>query len=584
MSSKNVAIIAVVLVLFLGVAGCSKTLDEKVHGRRAVSALLDSAESVMNDAPGYAYHLLDSIDSSSIRSRSLSARYALIRSEVMYKNFIPAPNDSLIMIAVRYYSTGKHPEFLFRSFYSLGCIYNESGQLIDAAVALGQAEQLAHKIDDSFRLGLLYSQLGDVFLKSYDFHRSEKFFRMAYDYYNKSNKESHSIHALFDIGECLIQIKKYNEAHSIFEYIKEWADKNEDCDLKCRCLLNQLLCSLQTDNKELAISESNKFFDNKTCLAYNSYVFSLFAKYYILISDTAYASSNIREGWALASSKSDSINLLYCESLLDEMSGRLDDALEKYKETIELQNQNLYKLLDQPILGAQKDYYKNIAEAESLRISRNKRTFFSFLFAFLLIMVILIQITRSRRLQYEADKADLLLTIKDLKLKEDSNNETINLLNNRVNSLFVKQYAELDEVFDKMIELDNAFSADQGNSQLDEQQKNKRYFKKLELFHKRIRDRFEEIKSAKNQKALDQIINDVYDNIMVSLSDKKLKLSSNDILILRLLICGFSPKVVSCLLEEHSKYIYQKRNRIIKKINQVSPELAIKLCNALRIR
>jgi tetratricopeptide (TPR) repeat protein/DNA-binding CsgD family transcriptional regulator len=486
------------------------------------------------------------------------------------------------MVAVRYYSTGKHPEFLFRSFYSLGCIYNESGQLIDAAVALGQAEQLAHKIDDSFRLGLLYSQLGDVFLKSYDFHRSEKFFRMAYDYYNKSNKESHSIHALFDIGECLIQIKKYNEAHSIFEYIKEWADKNEDCDLKCRCLLNQLLCSLQTDNKELAISESNKFFDNKTCLAYNSYVFSLFAKYYILISDTAYASSNIREGWALASSKSDSINLLYCESLLDEMSGRLDDALEKYKETIELQNQNLYKLLDQPILGAQKDYYKNIAEAESLRISRNKRTFFSFLFAFLLIMVILIQITRSRRLQYEADKADLLLTIKDLKLKEDSNNETINRLSSRVNDLFSRPYEELDDIFDKMMETDDLIEL-QTNA-LDTTKKEVIYYRRVDEFYKHVKEKFDEMISYDNQKELDRIIDSACNNIMTRLEDDNFNLTKQDLLILRLSIVGFSLNTISRLTNIRYKTVHQQRRRAIQKIAVISEELANEVSNVLKMR
>lgn len=291
----------------------------------------------------------------------------------------------------------------------------------------------------------------------------------------------------------------------------------------------------------------------------------------------------IDEAWRL-STPSDSVNLLYLESLYKDKIGQTDSSMVYYKKSIAKQNQNLRTLLSQPVLGAQKDYYKSLSELESLRASRNRNAAL-FLFIILVLLIVIIKIFNyTQTIKTESEKQGLLLTIKELRLKEDSNNETINLLNNRVNSLFVKQYAELDEVFDKMIELDNAFSADQGNSQLDEQQKNKRYFKKLELFHKRIRDRFEEIKSAKNQKALDQIINDVYDNIMVSLSDKKLKLSSNDILILRLLICGFSPKVVSCLLQEHSKYIYQKRNRIIKKINQVSPELAIKLCNALRIR
>lgn len=583
MSNKKTVILIAVLVLLLGVSGCSGSNNGKVNGRRAVTELLDSAEAVMNDSPYYAYRLLDSIDSGSLRSRALNARYALVYSEVLYKNYIPAPNDSLIMIAVRYYSVGNHPEHLFRSFYSLGCIYNESGKLIDAAVALGQAEQLANKIDDKFRLGLLYSELGDVFFNSYDFQRAEQFYQLSDECFLKAGKEHHRMYNLASIAGCLMQLNDYEAAHSLYERVQIMAENYGDKILASSCILNQVFCSFHTKENEILDSEINQYISQYGIPHSDSKSISRFAQYYVQQNDLVTARELIDEAWRL-STPSDSVNLLYLESLYKDKIGQTDSSMVYYKKSIAKQNQNLRTLLSQPVLGAQKDYYKSLSELESLRASRNRNAAL-FLFIILVLLIVIIKIFNyTQTIKTESEKQGLLLTIKELRLKEDSNNETINLLNNRVNSLFVKQYAELDEVFDKMIELDNAFSADQGNSQLDEQQKNKRYFKKLELFHKRIRDRFEEIKSAKNQKALDQIINDVYDNIMVSLSDKKLKLSSNDILILRLLICGFSPKVVSCLLQEHSKYIYQKRNRIIKKIDQVSPELAIKLCNALRIR
>ena len=129
-------------------AGCNRAVHVKSNGRRAVIALMDSAESVMNDAPEHSLKLLDSIDSKDIRSGALNARYALLYTEAKYKCYKPVLNDSLIMIAVRYYSTGNHPEHQFRSYYSLGCIYVELNQLTNAAVALGQAEQLSEKIAD----------------------------------------------------------------------------------------------------------------------------------------------------------------------------------------------------------------------------------------------------------------------------------------------------------------------------------------------------------------------------------------------------------------------------------------------------
>lgn len=259
MSNKKTVILIAVLVLLLGVSGCSGSNNGKVNGRRAVTELLDSAEAVMNDSPYYAYRLLDSIDSGSLRSRALNARYALVYSEVLYKNYIPAPNDSLIMIAVRYYSVGNHPELLFRSFYSLGCIYNESGKLIDAAVALGQAEQLANKIDDSFRLGLLYSELGDVFFNSYDFQRAEQFYQLSDECFLKAGKEHHRMYNLASIAGCLMQLNDYEAAHSLYERVQIMAENYGDKILASSCILNQVFCSFHTKENEILDSEINQY-------------------------------------------------------------------------------------------------------------------------------------------------------------------------------------------------------------------------------------------------------------------------------------------------------------------------------------
>ncbi|MBQ5750256.1 MAG: tetratricopeptide repeat protein, partial [Bacteroidaceae bacterium] len=65
--------------------------------------LLDQAETLMNVAPDTALALLDSIDSHRL-GRADNARYALLRSQALDKNYIDITNDSLISIAVDYYA------------------------------------------------------------------------------------------------------------------------------------------------------------------------------------------------------------------------------------------------------------------------------------------------------------------------------------------------------------------------------------------------------------------------------------------------------------------------------------------------
>ena len=137
----------------------TRTQSTRTQSTRTVRILLDSAESQLGTNDSAALVTLDSIDATAIGSRKQNARYALLYSESLYKNNIPAASDSLIMIAVRCYSVGNHTEQLFRSFYQLGCIYNEQGQLNDVAVALTQAELLVDRIDDDYRSGLLFTQL-----------------------------------------------------------------------------------------------------------------------------------------------------------------------------------------------------------------------------------------------------------------------------------------------------------------------------------------------------------------------------------------------------------------------------------------
>ena len=568
-----------IAALVLCMPGCNSPAAGKAHGRRAVTALLDSAETMMNQAPEQAYRLLDSIDSRSLRSRALNARYALLFTEAQYKCYIQAPGDSLIMTAVKYYSVGNHPEQLFRSFYCLGCIYNESGRLVDAAVALEQAEQLSDKIDDGYRKGLLYTQLGDVFFNSYDFHRAKHYYRSAMDNYAAAGKESHRMYALHDVGGCLMQLNKYDEAHSIMTEVNKWSIENNDNYLCSASLSNQLLCSIRLDD---SVSVNSEFIRYNDCFGIpenNINMISLFAKYYTYSGNTSQARIYLDKGWSKSSAKPDSIIMWLDESLFEERTGKMDSALIKYKHSIQLQNQNLHKMLNQPILGAQKDYYKNLAETESLKASRTLRTITLLSICFLLMIVSFFQIIRSNRLKFESDKKDLMLTIKELRLKENSNNEIINNLSNQVNSLFSRPYEELDNIYEKMIETDDLIEVQ--TSVQDANKKEAYYNKKVDEFYKHVKEKFDEIISDGNQKELDLIINSTCGNIMTRLQDEKLNLTKQDLLILRLSIVGFSPKTISRLTNTQFKTVHQQRRRAILKINNYSEKLAQEIVKIL---
>lgn len=579
-SSRALLLLTAGLIL----AGCSRVNDGKEHRRHIIAELMDSAEVIMNDDPEMAFRFMDSIDSHSISGKERKARYALLYSEAQYKKGIDAADDSLIMIAVRYYSINKNMLNRFRSYYMLGCTYNGLGQLTNAAVALGQAELLSDNLNDEYRLGLLYSQLGDVFFYSFDFRRAEQYYRLAMENYSIAGKEIHQMHALYDISGCLIQNKDYDAAHSILMEVYEWANKHNETAFASSCLQGKIVCSLNTQSIETATAEFDEYVNNYGQPADNPYIYSLFAAYYMSTDRYIDATHFIEKGWNYAKTKNDSIDLWYNESLLDEFRGRSDSALVKYKHSIELQNQNLYTLLDQPVLGAQNDYLKTLAEKEALKAKHNRTVVLFMSILIVLIITIFFIANRIHKVNNEKEKQDYLLTIKELRLKEDTNNEIINQLNKKVNTLFSKQYAELDRIFDKMMEIEEnqELASIIRKNKINNNKEKDNNIEKADILYSHIKKQLEEFGLKKNQKKIDSIIDATLNNLMTRIKDSRFKMADEEIRIIRFSLIGFSVKTINKITGLTPKYIYQRRDRAIQKIGRISPEIQQELYNILK--
>ena len=105
------------ILLALFVCGCSSSLDRQ----------LDQIDLMMNDHPAEALSSLDSIDHTKIRSPRLRARYALLHSIALDKNYIDLKSDSVISPAVQWYSRHGNPYDKARTYYYKGRVEYNSG-------------------------------------------------------------------------------------------------------------------------------------------------------------------------------------------------------------------------------------------------------------------------------------------------------------------------------------------------------------------------------------------------------------------------------------------------------------------------
>ena len=148
----SITALLIILSVMVSLAGCAPHADRD---------RLRRAEALMESDAKAASAALDSIRPTTLRGEA-RARYALLRTQADYKNYVPLTTDSLILIATRHYGTRRKTLPAALSQYYLGCTYKDMGRDLDAIDALLRATILfpdslsKYSSNSHFELGLLY--------------------------------------------------------------------------------------------------------------------------------------------------------------------------------------------------------------------------------------------------------------------------------------------------------------------------------------------------------------------------------------------------------------------------------------------
>lgn len=170
----------------LAVASCSRTDD----------ARLAVAERQMAEHPDSALQMLRQIDATSL-NRHNTALYALLLTQAQYKNDITATSDSLINIALDYFSDGKrHIECLIYK----GAVLQELGEEQEAIDYLKKAEAATSPTDNEM-LGYINMRLGNIYMNSYIENNEDiAKYKKALHHYKLSGNKKYQLACLGTVG------------------------------------------------------------------------------------------------------------------------------------------------------------------------------------------------------------------------------------------------------------------------------------------------------------------------------------------------------------------------------------------------
>ena len=181
-----------VLLMFLStIVGCNH--------RSAIDETMDIADSLMISKPDSALAILESIPSSDIIGKETSARYALLKSMALDKNYIDTTTFDVLQPAIDYYIEHGTPDEKLRTYYYQGRIYQNQSDDDAAMQSFMNATDLRQKITDSLILAHTLVAQGTLYLKQYKVSE-----------FIQTNLEAATIYNA--IGKTVFAVKSYTKA------------------------------------------------------------------------------------------------------------------------------------------------------------------------------------------------------------------------------------------------------------------------------------------------------------------------------------------------------------------------------------
>lgn len=376
------------LLLCLLILSCRSHWDQR----------LDAIESLLDTDPKQGLAQLDSIPIAMLHSDRDKAKYALVKSIALDKNYIDVDYDSLTRIALNYYEPYGNTLEKEKAYYYHGVVKRNAGDYIESILFLERAEQAGLRIKDYYRLGLIYRMKGDIFNATNNFPASIECLKKAVSSFRTANKDLHTLYTLLALSNVFINARQYTEAKAILNQIKG----EEVSESFSRHILV---------NEAVIASEEGRWDEALQCFSAipSQYLHCLdLGCYAVTLSHTGHpneANYVLDVAYQMARDSLERANVDYIASQIKMNYGEADDALVLLNNAMRVQNAHTHHLLEQSISLAQRDFYKDEQIREENERLEERRRWIGGIAAGLLVMLgvlfhlIKVSIDRNRTLK-----------------------------------------------------------------------------------------------------------------------------------------------------------------------------------------
>ena len=539
---------------------------------RQTKSLLQDVETYIQERPDSALRVLRKVDSLTLNTKSLRARYSLLFAMALDKNYIDTTALSILEPTVAYYERLGSPQDKMLSCYYLGRIYANRKDYPNAVIFYSQALRESGEYDYYHR-GLIYAASADAYNASFNDEEELRNTILAYECFEKIGDKDLDL-SLYKVAQAYHNNERFDVADSLYSLVYSGKDSTSRLALYAMedLVSNDLYQEKQDVERDLELLEYvAEHRGNLSLESYYEYA------YLLLLAGKESEAENILSQLSNREANGKTMEIRY---RIAECKGQNEEALALLKSMLSHQNDVVKKKLAQSVFKAQSDYYRLTAEvSEQKSTIANQRSVIiliaGLMMAGLLYIVFMNRKTalireKDRGAQAVEESEKLLETVRnrakqekeerdkdifDLKSHNERERDKIKELREMYVALYQKRFSEIGKYYDA------------ASSHRLESIKEKAYHDVISS----TQALFEEIASgSEGQKKFEARINADLDDIVSKIRSDFPKLKDDDIRFICYLIVGFDTSTISFLMDISKENVRVKKHRLREKLNGYS--------------
>uniref|UniRef100_UPI004025EE0C tetratricopeptide repeat protein n=1 Tax=Candidatus Cryptobacteroides bacterium TaxID=3085639 RepID=UPI004025EE0C len=536
---------------------------------RQTKSLLQDVETYIQERPDSALRVLRKVDSLTLNTKSLRARYSLLFAMALDKNYIDTTALSILEPTVAYYERLGSPQDKMLSCYYLGRIYANRKDYPNAVIFYSQALRESGEYDYYHR-GLIYAASADAYNASFNDEEELRNTILAYECFEKIGDMDLDL-SLYKVAQAYHNNERFDVADSLYSLVYSGKDSTSRLALYAMedLVSNDLYQEKQDVERDLELLEYvAEHRGNLSLESYYEYA------YLLLLAGKESEAENILSQLSNREANGKTMEIRY---RIAECKGQNEEALALLKSMLSHQNDVVKKKLAQSVFKAQSDYYRLTAEvSEQKSTIANQRSVIiliaGLMMAGLLYIVFMKRKTalirgKDRLAQAVEESEKLLETVRnrakqekeerdkdifDLKSHNERERDKIKELREMYVALYQKRFSEIGKYYDA------------ASSHRLESIKEKAYHDVISS----TQALFEEIASgSEGQKKFEARINADLDDIVSKIRSDFPKLKDDDIRFICYLIVGFDTSTISFLMDISKENVRVKKHRLREKLN-----------------